>query len=114
MTGDALNSHEVCLIRRCVPEFEDAFSEELREEDGEMGAFQAVSVLADWVADRLRRSPDDDAARRTFDAVEQLITDEQLQLGDALAAEFIEGIWDVPTAEALMGPRTRERARPRG
>lgn len=113
MSADALASPEVAKVRENVPEFEPAFQEELRAEDGEMGPFQAMSLLAEWTRERLSKAPDDGAARRAFDTIEQLITDERLQLGDALAAEFIEGIWDHPGADALMGPRTRERAHPR-
>jgi hypothetical protein len=114
LSGDAVRSPEVSAVRENVPEFEPAFQDELLAEDGELGAFQAMSLLADWTRDRLADSPEDAAARRVFDTVEQLITDERYPLGDALAAEFIEGIWDHPAAEALMGPRTRERARPSG
>jgi hypothetical protein len=113
MSGDAGSSPEVTKVRENVPEFESAFQEELRAEDGEMGPFQAMSLLAEWTRERLRNAPDDEPARRAFDAVEQLITDEQLHMGDALAAEFIEGIWDHPDADELMGPKTRERAQPR-
>lgn len=112
MTGDATSSPEVSMVRREVPEFESTFQEELRDEDGEMGPFQAVSLLADWVREKLRAAPDDDAVRRTFSVVESWITEERFPLGDALAAEFIEGIWEEPAAKALMGPRARERARP--
>ncbi len=35
--------------------------------------------------------------------VELWITEERFQLGDALAAEFIEGIWEEPAAKALIG-----------
>ena len=60
----------------------------------------------------LGAKPDDDAARRTFDAVERLITDADYTLGDPLAAEFIEVVWDHPHAASLMGDATRQRARP--
>ncbi len=111
MTGDAVTSPEVSMVRREVPEFERAFQWEPNEERGEMGPFQAMSLLADWVAERLASAPDDDAARRAFDSVEKLITDHEYHLGDALAAEFIEGIWHLPQAGPLMGPGTRQRAR---
>lgn len=112
MTTHAVTSSEVAIVRQNVPEFEPVFQDELREEDGEMGAFQAMSLLADWVRERLGVAPGD-AARRAFDTIEQLVTEEQYKLGDALAAEFIEAIWDHPGADALMGPMTRQRARPR-
>ncbi len=112
MTFDAVTSPEVAIVRQNVPEFEAVFQDALREEDGEMGAFQTMSLLADWARERLASAPEDAAARQVFDTIEQLIADEQYKLGDALAAEFIEAVWDLPGAQALMGPRTRERARP--
>lgn len=112
MTPDAVVSLELGLVRREVPEFERVFQGELREEDGQLGAFQAFSLLADWVRDRLEDGTDEDAVMRTFAAIERLVTDEGFPLGDALAAEFIEAIWDHPSANERMGPTTRERARP--
>ena len=112
MTADASGSAEVRLLRRSVPEFEPTFQDELRAEDGELGAFQAVSVLADWVRDRLDGDTDGDAVQRAFDAVERLISDDDYPLGDALAAEFIEVVWDHPQAPARMGAATRARAQP--
>lgn len=111
MTADAVGSPEVGLIRRDVPEFESVFQQELCEEDGELGAFQALSVLADWVCDRLANGGEEDAVRRVFAAVERLIADDGFPLGDALAAEFIEVIWDYPGAVEWMGAKTRDRAR---
>lgn len=110
MTGDATASSEVGLIRREVPEFEPTFQEELRAEDGELGAFQAVSLLAEWVRGHVDAGTEDDAVRRAFNAIEQLIVDQHFALGDALAAEFIEATWDHPAAREHMGPMTRERA----
>jgi len=113
MSADALRASEVTMVRRNVPEFEPAFQEELRAEEGELGAFQAMSLLAEWTRERLNSGRDDAAVRRAFETIEDLITDPRHQLGDALAAEFIEGIWDCPGVEALMGPSTRERAQPK-
>jgi hypothetical protein len=110
MTGNATASPEVSLIRREVPEFEPTFQEELREEYGALGSFQAVSVLAEWVCERVEDGTGDDAVRRAFNAIEQLIADHRFALGDALAAEFIEATWDHPAAREHMGPMTRERA----
>jgi hypothetical protein len=112
MLGDAVDSPAMRWVRDSVPEFEDAFQDELRQEDGELGVFQAMSRLAEWVEDRLEKDGHDEAAQRAFDIVERLITDRDIQLGDDLAAEFIEATWDNPQARALMGPRTRERATP--
>lgn len=114
MTVDAVGSPEVGLVRREVPEFEPVFQEVLVEEEGELGAFQALSVFADWVCVRLENGDDEDAVRRAFDAVERLFADEGFPLGDALAAEFIEVVWANPQAVERMGARTRERARPTG
>jgi hypothetical protein len=110
MTGDAPSSHEVGMIRREVPEFEPTFQAELREEDGELGSFQTISVLAEWVRDRVNDGTDNDAVRRVFKAIERLIVDPQFTLGDALAAEFIEATRDHPAACEHMGPMTRKRA----
>lgn len=113
MSDDALTSPEVANVREHVPEFEPTFQKELRAEDGKMGAFQAMSLLAEWTRERLSSAPDDAAARRVFGTIEDLMSDARYKLGDALAAEFIEGIWDHPDAGALMGPKTRDRAQPR-
>lgn len=110
MTLDAAGSSEISMLRRLVPEFEPEFQAELRAEEGAMGAFQALSLLAQWTAVRLAETPTDEALGRVFDAIEDLITESSFALGDALAAEFIEATWDNPAAVALMGPRTRERA----
>ena len=112
MTAGASGSAEVRLLRHSVPEFEPTFQEELLVEGGDLGAFQAVSVFAGWVRDCLDCDTDDDAVKRAFDAVERLIRDNEFPLGDALAAEFIEGVWDHPQAPARMGAATRARARP--
>ena len=108
----ALDSLEVRTARSELPEFDAALQDELRDEGDDLGAFQAFSLLADWVRKRLEISPQDEFAKRAFDVVEQIINDDRFPLGDPLAAEFIEGIWEHPDARALMGPRTLERARP--
>lgn len=113
MTKLAADSEAISLIRRSVPEFEPRFREALNEEDGELGVFQAMSVFATWILERLQREPCDDATQRGFSAVERLITDRTIELGDAVAAEFIEHVWTDPQAVGLMGPRTRARASPR-
>lgn len=113
MTADALGSPEVTSLRQAVPEFEATFQEEFDAEDGELGAFQATSAFAEWVRNRLDDPSGDDAIRRAFAAVERLIIDSHFPLGDALAAEFIEGTWDHPRAEAHMGAATRGRTQNR-
>lgn len=111
MSFDAVNSPAISRIRAAIPEFEDTFQEELREEDGELGPFQAMSLFARWVADRVRAGHEGDVPSRALKAIEQLIEDQTVELGDALAAEFIEQAIDEPRVVELMGPRTRERAR---
>lgn len=97
-------------MRGEVPEFEPIFGEELELEEGEMGAFQAVSLLADWTSRAISDSSMRDVVQRVFATVESWITDGRFPLGDALAAEFIEGICRAGGAKEFMGPRTRERA----
>lgn len=109
---NAFTSPEIALLLSRVPEFNVPLQTELREEESELGAFQAVSLLARWVLERLRESPGDDAARRTFDAVEELLNHDGLQLASELAVDFVEGVWEDRTALTLMGGRTRELAEP--
>lgn len=109
MSLDADTSPEIDALRAAVPEFEGRFQAELVEEDGELGPFQAISRFATWVLARVDAG-DADAARRALDAIEHLIDDRRFELGDALAAEFVEVVGDDPRLFALMGPRTRERA----
>jgi hypothetical protein len=70
----------------------------------ELGAFQATSLFARWVGERIHGGDSGDASRRAFQAVEDLITFRDVELGDELAAEFIEALWNAPDAHALMGP----------
>lgn len=107
---EAVRNGGISKIREAVPEFEDAFQEELREEDFELGAFQTMSLFAEWVGERIQARGPDDMTTRAFQAVEDLIVDRHIELGDALAAQFIEVLWDDRDALELMGPRTRERA----
>jgi hypothetical protein len=102
----------ISAIRSAVPEFEDALRAEFASEAGQLGSFQAMSCFARWIAAHVAEHGADDVAQRGLAAIEDLITDETIQLGDALAAEFIENTWDDPALVALMGPRTQERAEP--
>lgn len=110
----AVRSEAISKIREGVPEFENTFQEELRDEDGELDPFHAMSLFAQWVGETVHERGPDDVARRAFAAVEDLIVDRRIELGDDLAAEFIGVLWNDPAAYELMGPRTRERASPRG
>lgn len=106
----ATSSPEIALLREAIPEFEEVFQVEVQA-DEEVGAFEAVSLLATWVCERLQTSSGEDAVRRAFEVVERLIAERRFQLGDALAAEFIEVTWNCAGAERFWGPRTRERYR---
>jgi hypothetical protein len=86
----AITSPEISMIRSVVPEFEATFQEELRAEDGEMGPFQAMSLLAEW----LRRDAPDDVRRQVFVAIDRLLADNEFRFGNALAAEFYEALGD--------------------
>jgi len=110
MTTDARLSPEIQFVRLRVPEFEETFQKYLGEADGELGPFEAMSLLGQWVREHVSGPRDLEASRRAFDVIEQLILDEQFRLGDALAAEFIEAVWDLEDVAALMGPQTRIRA----
>ena len=112
--GLATDEPAISAIRSAVPEFEAPFQDELRDERGELGSFQAMSHFARWTAEHVARNGRDELSQRAFAAIENLIEDQTIQLGDALAAEFIETTWDDPKLVALMGPRTRQRALPSG
>ncbi|MGI8945308.1 MAG: DUF3027 domain-containing protein [Thermoleophilaceae bacterium] len=111
MSGRAADTVAIGSVRAAVPEFEDAFEQALEAEEGALGAFHAICVLADWVALRLRDDPADGAARRAVGAVERLLTD-GAPLGEALTEEFVEAAAGTPDVLDLLGPRTRELTRP--
>lgn len=98
----------IARIREAVPEFEDSFQEALRDEDGELGPFQAMSLFAQWVVERVHRTGPDEVTRRAFQAVEELSADRRLD--DEVVTEFIEALWNDSDATQLMGTKTRERA----
>lgn len=112
MSQYAIDEPGISALRSAVPEFEDAFREELESEFGELYSLQAMSGFARWTAAHVAQHGQDEVARRAVAAIEELITDETIQLGDALVAEFIENTWNNPELVELMGPRTRERAEP--
>lgn len=106
MMGDALRSAEISLIRHAVPEFEPRFQLELREEEGELGSFQAMSVFAEWVLERLDVAPGAPDTFRAFAAVEAIAVS-SFPLGRPLAAEFVEAVWSRPGAVLRLGEATR-------
>lgn len=101
----ATNRPEVAAVRAAVPEFEDAFQRELAEEDGEMGPFQAMSLFARWADQWIREDGSSDVIARATDVIARLRTDAGLQLGDALAAEFLEAA----AQQEQLAPYLRER-----
>lgn len=107
---DAVNNDGIAKILAAVPEFEPCFQEELRDEDGELGAIHAMSIFAHWVGERVKVRGPDDVTQRAFQAVEDLIADRSINAGNELAAEFIEALASDSDARALMGPEARERA----
>ena len=51
--ASALGSPVIVAIRNRAPGFEEAFQAALEDEGPDMGAFQAMSVFADWLAGRI-------------------------------------------------------------
>lgn len=104
--ASAVGSPVVAAIRSRVPEFDGAFLRALAAEEGEMGAFQAMSLLAEWVADRIERSPHSLDALPAFAVVEEIASSSEYPMGRALVTEFVEALADSPRAIALMGAET--------
>jgi len=103
---------EITFVRDQVPEFEPAFQEELRLEEGEMDPFQAMSLLARWVVGQLGASNEIPASvRRAFAAVERVYADHAFRLGGDLGVEFLEAICQHRTGRVAaldhMGQRVR-------
>lgn len=101
----AMGSPVIVTIRNQVPEFEEVFRQELDVEGPEMGAFQAISVFADWLEDRIQRSPESPDVRRAFRVVEEVASG-SFPMGGPLVTEFVEALRDNPRAVSLMGPET--------
>lgn len=108
MTFTGLDSPEVQLLRRSAPEFEQALAEDVRLEGPEIGSFQIVSLLAEWVCGRLDEDPNDGVSDSVLDAVESILTAKGFPLGGELGAEFIEVVRHHARARALMRPITLE------
>lgn len=106
--ASAIGSPVVTLLRTQVPAFEATFQRLLIEEENEMGAFQAVSVFADWLANRLGESPEAVEVRRGFQVIED-VAGSDYPLGRELVREFVEALADDPEAVNRMGPETRVR-----
>ena len=104
--ASAVNSPVIVAIRSRVPEFDGAFLRALDDEEDEMGAFQAMSVLAEWVEDRIEHSPQSLDALPAFAAVEEIASSSEYPMGRELVTEFVEALADSPRAIALMGPET--------
>ena len=102
----AVGSPVVTAIRSQVPEFEEVFVRELGAESGEMGAFQAMSVFAEWLGERIEQSPAGPDVLRAFQTVEGIASSSDYPLVRALVAEFVEVLWANPRAVPLMGPAT--------
>ncbi len=105
--ASAIGSPVLARIRGQVPEFELAFQMELEAEGLEMGAFQAMSVFADWLAKRLENSPEGTDVQRAFHVVEEIASTDDFPMGRSLVTEFVEALRDNPRAVRLMGPDTR-------
>ena len=103
----ATGSAVLATIRARVPEFEETFQTELRAEDGEMGAFQAMSVFASWLNRQVQESPASPTVQRAFGAVEEIASRGDYPMGPSLVTEFVEALSDSSRAASLMGPNTR-------
>jgi len=116
MTNDAspasaVGAPVVKTIRERVPEFEQAFQEALNDEGPDMGAFQAMSVFAGWLAERIEASPENSVEQQAFAVIEEVASSADYPMGRSLVTEFVGALRDNPRAVALMGPATVRFAR---
>jgi len=96
-----LAAPEIAFVRDQVPEFEFAFQEELRSAEGEMSAFQAMSLLAAWVGAQVEVAEEvPTSVQRAFAAVEHVHADHQFRSGGDLGVELLETIGQHPAARA--------------
>lgn len=79
--ASAVGSPVVDAIRSLVPEFEEAFRKEFEAEGPGMGAFQAMSLFAEWLGSRIEQSPDGTDVRRAFWVVEEIAVEQRLSDG---------------------------------
>jgi hypothetical protein len=79
--ASATGSPVIATIRSQVPEFEAPFQRELDTDGNEVGAFQAMSTFAEWLAERLQASPDDPAVQRAFLVVEEIACSRAYPMG---------------------------------
>ncbi len=87
----------VAYVRGRVPEFEPAYAELLSDEGyWELGGLQVFSELARWVLEHA----DDTVAARTFAAVEFVMVERSVRVGQDEAVEFFETL----AAEAERRP----------
>jgi hypothetical protein len=108
--ASAAGSPVIAAIRSQVPEFEEAFQAELGAEGPDMGAFQAMSVFATWLRERIDQSSEGPDVQRAFRAVEEIASgDSDYPMGRALVTEFVEALTDHARAVRLMGPETLRR-----
>ena len=101
----AANDPCIAVLRQAVPEFDSVFEAENRDEDGQLGAFAAVSRFAEFV--RLRAEGGDWAfVSRATGAVEWLLADDsaERQLAHPLAIEFLEAVAEDQAVVARLGP----------
>jgi hypothetical protein len=109
-TASAVGSPVVAAVRSQVPEFEEAFQAELDAEGPEMGAFQAMSVFATWLRERIDQSSEGPDVHRAFRVVEEIASNESgYPMGRALVTEFVEALTDHARAVPLKGPETLRR-----
>jgi len=73
---------------------------------GEIGSFQAMSIFAEWVLDRLEVAPDAADTLRPFAAVEEVAASSS-PLGRPLVTGFVDAVWSRADAVGGMGESTR-------
>ena len=96
----AVENVAVAYVRGRVPEFEPAFGRLLDEEGyWELGSIHTFAELARWLIDEAT----EEAAGRTFQAVEFVLTQRSMREGHDEAIEFFEAL----AAEAVRGSSSR-------
>ena len=103
--ASAIGSPVLATIRSQMPEFEETFQRELDAEGAEMGAFQAMSVFAGWVAERVEASAEEPDVQRAFRVVEEVVSSDY-PMRRELVTEFVEALRGNQRAVAMMGSET--------